>query len=113
MKEKSNFLDDSSFRSAADGILEKLWVQVDELDMDEAEPTRTPGTFSIQFEDGNIFMLSLQTPIHEIWLSANYTAWHFLCESNLWKERDTGIPLTDVMSELLSEKLSTPVTFLL
>ena len=51
MKENSDFLDDSSFRSAADGVLEKLWVQVDELDMDEAEPTRTPGTFSIQFED--------------------------------------------------------------
>lgn len=111
MRERSDFSSDSEFRQAADSFLEQLWDQVDDLDMDEFEPQRTPGSLTILLEDGSVFMLSLQTPIHEIWLSANYTAWHFLREGTVWVERDSSEPLYEVLTALLSEKAGQNIQF--
>ena len=105
MLDRSDFDSETQFRQAAEPILDALWDQIDELDLDEAEPQRTPGSLVIQFEDDSVFMLSLQTPVHELWLSANYTAWHFLCENGQWVERDSNEALLSVLSQLLSEKL--------
>ena len=65
MLDRSDFRSEASFRQAAEPVLDTLWDQVDELDLDEAEPQRTPGSLVIQFEDDSVFMLSLQTPVHE------------------------------------------------
>ena len=87
---RSDFADDASFRKAADLCLEGLLIQLDDIDFEEFEPRHMAGTLNIQFDDGSVVMLSLQTPTHELWLSANYTAWHFLCVQEQWIERDTS-----------------------
>ena len=56
-----------------------------------------------------ISMLSLQTPTHELWLSANLTAWHFRRSGGRWTERDTSEPMAVVLSRLFSEKLNSAV----
>lgn len=109
MLDRSDFSSEADFRHAAEPILDVLWNQVDELDLDEAEPQRTPGSLVILFEDDSVFMLSLQTPVHELWLSANYTAWHFLCEAGQWVERDSQETLVTVLNQLLSDKLQQSV----
>ena len=54
-------------------------------------------------------MLSQQTPTREIWLSANYEAWHFLCSNTMWIERDNDTSLQGTLQDLLSTKLSEQV----
>ena len=105
MQKKSDFTHESLFRKEAEVVLDRILNQLDELEFGEFEPRRTPGTLSVTFEDGAVFMLSLQTPTQELWLSANYTAWHFLCVDGLWVERDSGALMTQELSKLLTDKL--------
>lgn len=110
MPERSDFANDGAFRMAVDAMLNELLDQADEVDAD-IEPRLTGGNLSVTFEDGSVMMLSQQTPTHELWLSANYTAWHFLCVDGTWVERDNGEPMLRVLSTLVTEKLGQPVTF--
>jgi len=110
MPERSDFQDDAAFRMSVANVLEDLLDQFDEIEAD-IEPRLTGGNLSVHFEDGSVFMLSQQTPTHELWLSANYTAWHFLCERGTWIERDTSEPMLTVLSTLVSEKLDMSISF--
>lgn len=108
----SDFADDAAFRHTVGAVLDSFLEQADEIDAD-IDPRLTPGSFSITFEDGSVLMLSQQTPTHELWLSANYTAWHFRCEAGTWKERDTGEDMCTILSTLLTDKLAQPTTLTL
>lgn len=110
MPERSDFGTDAEFRQAVDALLDDLLQQADEIDAD-IDPRLTSGSLSITFEDNSVLMLSQQTPTHELWLSANYTAWHFLCVGGTWVERDDGDPMVEVISRLVTEKLDLPVNF--
>lgn len=102
---RSDFGDDASFRKEADAVLENILLQLDEIDYDEFDPRHTAGSLNIQFDDGAVVMLSMQTPTHELWLSANYTAWHFLRIDNQWIERDTSESMLSILSEIISKKI--------
>ena len=111
MQQRSDFEHDADFRLAISELLEDLLDCVDDLEDDELDPRLTPGNLSVTFEDESVILLSQQTPTHELWLSANYTAWHFLRSGGTWVERDSGAPLLDVLSKLFSEKLGETVSF--
>ena len=106
---RSDFVNDAIFRKEAEEKLEHLLQQLDEIDYDEFEPRYTAGSLNIQFDNGAVVMLSMQTPTHELWLSANYTAWHFLCVDGQWIERDTSESMLAVLSEIISEKVEQQV----
>ncbi len=106
MPSQSDFDDDRSFRLAVEQTLADLLDALDGLDSDDFETRQTAGSLIATFEDdGSVFMLSQQTPTHELWLSANYTAWHFKHHGGSWVERDTAEPMSQVLSQLFSEKL--------
>ena len=110
MPRKSDFENDAQFRLAVSSLLEELLEQVDELEDDELDPRLTSGNLSVTFEDSSVILLSQQTPTHELWLSANYTAWHFLRTEGTWVERDSGEPMLAVLSRLFSDKLGESVS---
>ncbi len=104
---QNDFLDDSSFRMGVQQVFDLLFDELENLDSDDFEIQTQTGSFIITFEDDNsVFMLSQQTPTREIWLSANYQAWHFLRSSGNWVERDNGIALQKILQDLFSTKLS-------
>jgi len=110
MPSQSDFADDRSFRLAVEQTLADLLELFDGLDSDDFETRQTAGSLIVTFEDdGAVFMLSQQTPTHELWLSANYTAWHFKHHGGVWIERDTAEPMSAVLSRLFSEKLDEAV----
>ena len=115
MTHKSNFPDDSAFRAEVGRVLDALLEQIDGLDCDAADdldPRLTPGNLQVTFEDtGAVFVLSQQTPTHELWLSANLSAWHFVRAESGWIERDTGESMVVLLSRLFSEKLGEAVAF--
>ena len=104
---QNDFLDDSSFRMGVQEVFDLLFDELENLDSDDFEIQMQTGSFIITFEDDNsVFMLSQQTPTREIWLSANYQAWHFLRSSGTWVERDNGVELQKILQDLFSTKLS-------
>jgi len=105
------FGDDGAFRRTAAGILQGLIDEIDEIDAD-LDPRLTPGNLQVLFEDdGSVFVLSQQTPTHELWLSANLTAWHFFHDGQRWVERDSGEDMLALLGRLFSDKVGHPVDF--
>ncbi len=105
------FGDDGAFRRAAAHILEGLIDEIDEIEAD-LDPRITPGSLHVSFEDdGSVFVLSQQTPTHELWLSANLTAWHFFFDGVHWVERDSGKDMLAILGGLFSGKVGHTVDF--
>jgi len=106
------FASDSDFRKAVGTVLQSLMMQADDIDSDDLDVRLTPGNLQIVFEDvGATFVLSQQTPTHELWLSANLTAWHFVYGPDGWVERDSGEPMLALFSRLVGEKVGQAVAF--
>ena len=99
------FADDGAYRRAVDSILEALFDGIDLLDLDTADVQLSDGGLSVSFDDGQVFMLSRQTPHHELWLSAIYRAYHFQMKEGSWMERDTDQCLVSLLADLFSEVL--------
>lgn len=114
MPANSDFSSDADFRSDVGALLDDLVDQIDAIDLDavdDLDVRLTPGNLQVTFEDtGAVFVLSQQTPTHELWLSANLTAWHFLRRDGQWVERDSGAEMAGVLSRLFSEKLGGTVS---
>jgi iron donor protein CyaY len=111
MTAQAGFPDDSSFRRTVTHTLSSLLDEVDEIDAD-LDPRLTPGNLSVVFEDDDsTFVLSQQTPTHELWLSANLRAWHFRWVDGAWQERDTGEDMVALLGRLFSEKLGQDIRF--
>jgi CyaY protein len=104
-----DFNDDSHFQRAVREVLDSLVDQLDELDVGSFELGSTPGSLIVEYDDGSVLMLSQQTPMHELWLSSSFTAWHFLRSTGSWIERDSGASMVEVLSSQLSEKLGESV----
>jgi CyaY protein len=103
------FATEAEFRAAAHDALRLLLTQIDRIDEDDVDARLSEGSLVVSFDSGGTYMLSLQTPTHELWLSANLTAWHFRRTGGRWIERDTSEPMTAVLGRLFSEKLGVPV----
>jgi CyaY protein len=103
------FATDLEFRAAAGDALRVLLDQIDAIDAEDVDARLSEGSLVVSFESGGTYMLSLMTPTHELWLSANLTAWHFRRSGGRWMERDTSEPMPVVLSRLFSEKLNSPV----
>lgn len=107
----ARFSDDTVFRKEVGAVLRALLDQIDEIDAD-LDPRLTPGNLQVVFEDDNsTFVLSQQTPTHELWLSANLTAWHFKFIDGVWVERDSGDAMLELLGRLFSEKVGETVDF--
>ena len=109
----TNLMDESSFREDVKKLLISLLDQLDDIDSDFHDPSMTDGNLHVVFEDGSTFVLSQQPPTREIWLSANFTAWHFAKKDGAWLERDSNERLLDVLSTLFSGKLGMDIQFTL
>lgn len=109
----NDFTEEGPFRQAVKAALMALLDQVDDIDSDEHDPSMTDGNLKVVFEDGSTFVLSQQPPTREFWLSANFTAWHFVRSGGAWLERDTGEPMLQVLSGLFSDKLGMDIQFTL
>ena len=108
---KNDFTDEADFRTAVKTILTALLAVVDDINSDDHDPSMTAGNLKVVFEDDSTFILSQQPPTRELWLSANFTAWHFICTEGVWRERDSERPMLAVLSKLFSDKLGMDIHF--
>lgn len=108
---RGDFANETDFRHAVEALLAGMLVDLDQLETDELDPALTPGNLTLRFDSGATFILSQQTPTHELWLSANLRAWHFVREDGTWVERDSGEDMLGLLGRLVGEKLRLPVKF--
>ena len=73
----SDELNPREFEESARRALMAVEEALDELDDDTIDADLVEGVLTISFEDGNQFLLNVNGPAQEIWLSANRKAWHF------------------------------------
>ncbi len=106
---RGDFADDAAFRHQVEADLRSLLDQLDDVDADELDPMLTPGTLTLRFESGATYVLSQQTPTHELWLSAELHAWHFVHEGGSWVERDSGDPMTTLLADMIGKRLGEDV----
>jgi CyaY protein len=106
-------MDENLFRDAVKTALSALLDQLDNIESDDHDPSLSGGSLHVTFEDGSTFILSQQPPTRELWLSANFTAWHFLSKNGVWLERDSDEPMLAVLSRLFSDKLRMDIQFTL
>ncbi len=98
-------MDEPGFRLLVAAKIKDLARQIDTFDTDAFDWKLTEGVLSVEFEEGGVFVLSQQVPVRELWLSAFSRAWHFRCVEGRWVERDTAVPLEQVLTELFTRKL--------
>jgi iron-sulfur cluster assembly protein CyaY len=107
-------MDEHEFQKKCDAAFESLRTRLQELgDEHEFEVEGGSGKLEIEFEDedGTRFVISPNTPVRQIWISALTTSFKLG-----WSDAagdfvldKTGEPLNRVMSRILSEKLGSAV----
>ncbi|MCK6524300.1 iron donor protein CyaY [Myxococcota bacterium] len=104
-------MNEPQFRALVADALSNIYEQLDGIDTDDLDPVLSDGVLTCVFESGGTFVLSQQVPARELWLSANFRAWHFRwdAQGEAWVERDTGEPMAPLLSRLFSDKLKRAV----
>jgi len=94
------------FAESARRALLAVEAALDTLDDDQVDTDLEEGVLTIEFESGERFVLNVNSPAGEIWLSANRRAWHFAPQGSEFVSTAAGAePLLEVLSGLVGEKL--------
>ena len=101
---------DQDFAETARRALLAVEEAFDTLDEDQIDTDLEESVLTIEFESGEKFVLNINAPAREIWLSANRRAWHFAPQGSEFVSTAAGAePMLAVLSELVGEKLGRKV----
>jgi iron-sulfur cluster assembly protein CyaY len=91
--------------------LQSLVAALDALDSDAFEAELSSDVLSIEFTDGDKYVINSHRAARQIWMAAQRSAWHFAWdpEKNRWIASKTGDELWQAVERVLSEKLGQPV----
>jgi len=100
------------FEEAARRALLAVEAALDELDADELDVDGEENVIRIDFASGDQFLLNVNGPAQEIWLSANRRAWHFApaAGGRFVSTAPGGEEMLACLAQLVGEKLGRPVT---
>ena len=74
----NDFTEEGPFRQTVKAALMALLDQVDDIDSDEHDPSMTDGNPQGRIRGRQHLRSVPAAPTREFWLSANFTAWHFV-----------------------------------
>jgi len=100
-------LDEHDFRKMADEELKALSRKLDvyaELSVDFANETLT-----VEFDDGDKFVVNQQGASRQIWFAAAFQAAHFDWDGSGWKDSKTGEALRVRVARDVGKKIGKPV----
>ena len=60
---------------------------------------------TIEFESGEKFVITPQSPMEQLWVSANYSGYRFYWNGETWVNEKGGEEFSVFLSRLLTEKL--------
>jgi iron donor protein CyaY len=108
-------MDEKEFQNRCDAAFEALRRRLEELgDVHGFEVESGSGKLEVQFEDADEtrFVISPQTPIRQIWISALTTSFKLSWSdtAGAFVLEKTGETLMQLMGRILTEQLGSPVS---
>lgn len=105
-------MDEKEFLLLADRWLERVANWLEDFDPDEVDFSTTDGVVSLEFPDGQKFILNRQAGNHQMWYAAGARAWHYDwdAEGQVWRDDRDGHELFENVSRTVSEKLGREVS---
>jgi CyaY protein len=105
-------LSEADYEARALPELRALVDAFDELELDGVEAELASDIFSIEFSDGDKFVINSHRAARQIWMAAGRTAWHFDWDPDraAWIAYKTGDELWATLSRVVSEKLERDVS---
>jgi CyaY protein len=106
-------IDPKEFVTQTEACLSGVAKWLEDFDPDEVDYSTGDGALTIEFPDGDRFVLSRQNATLQVWLAAGAHGWHFNYDANVgrWIDDKDGHELHARLAESLSEKLGRPVEF--
>jgi iron donor protein CyaY len=106
-------MDEQEFRSSADLALESLYRKLSTAsDNYDFEPDFNSGALSIEFEDGKRFVVSPNTPVRQIWVSAHSKSFKLDWDAGrqAFVLPETKQTLDEVIGTAIEQQIGEPVT---
>jgi CyaY protein len=102
-------IDESTFDDLADGALRALEGVLNDVDGLEAD--LESGILSIEFSDGERFVINSHRAARQIWMAARASAWHFDVDpkTRRWTATKSGDELWSCLEREISKKLERPL----
>ena len=102
-------IDEATFDELADRALRALETSLNDVDGIEAD--LESGILSIEFGDGERFVVNSHRAARQIWMAARASAWHFDVEvkTGRWTATKTGDELWDCLQREIGKKLERPL----
>ncbi|HUO04504.1 MAG TPA: iron donor protein CyaY [Candidatus Binataceae bacterium] len=106
-------MDDKQYRKAVDECFSRVAKRLEDFDPDEADYSTMDGAVTIEFSDGDKFILSRQSAAHQIWLAAGAHGYRYSWDEgrNVWIDDKEGHELYARLAQLVAEKVSHSVVF--
>lgn len=104
-------VDESSFHTAADAMLHRLFDRLDEAIGEVSDVELQGGVLTITLDSGGQYVLNKQAPTRQLWLSSPVSgAWHFLYEAGSWlASKDRSVELAALLAGELGAASGRPV----
>ena len=102
-------MDKQEFSRLADACLERVTTWLETFDPDEVDYDSADGVVTLEFSDGQKYVLNRQTAASQMWFAAGAQAWHFDLADDAWRCSKDGADLYQRIAEAVSEKLGRPV----
>jgi CyaY protein len=98
-------IDEATFDDFADNALRSLESALN--DVDGIEVDLESGILSIEFPDGERFVINSHRAARQIWMAAHASAWHFDVDpkTRRWTATKTGDELWDCLQREVGKKL--------
>lgn len=103
-------LSEQQFDAAGDRSLRALDRQINEIP-EGVEADLESGILTLEFDDGEKYVVNSHRAARQIWMAAARTAWHFDYRpaEDRWVAQKTGEELWSTLEEVLTRKLGRPV----
>jgi CyaY protein len=101
-------LSEQAYEEAADRALRALERGIGEIQGD-LEVDLASGILTVEFEDGEKYVINSHRAARQIWMAAERSAWHFDHRDGRWVSSKGGEELWSTVEGVLSRKLGRAV----
>ena len=104
-------MEKKEFLALADECIEAVAAWLEDFDPDEVDFATSDGVITIEFSDGQRFILNRQAAADQMWFAAGTQAWHYDrdAESGRWHDDRDGHDLFERLAEVISKKIGRTV----
>ena len=105
-------MNEQEYEARAMPELKQLTRALDELEVTGVEVELAGDILTLEFDDGNRYVVNSHRAARQIWMAAELRAWHFdfLTETERWVAAKSGDELWSTLERVLSARLGQPVT---